>query len=104
MAMTRSISVIAAIAAFTLTIACHNNEQSASTSSSSSATSVTQATMTPEQLGELGAAIKKSPNDAQRLLADHGLTEETFEQQVRKVAEDPAASKRYADAYKKAGA
>ena len=101
--MTRAISAIAAIAALTLTIGCHNNEQSTS-SASSSTTSVTQASLTPEQLGELGAAIKKSPNDAQRLLSDHGLTEQAFEQQVRKVAEDPAASKRYADAYKKAGA
>lgn len=93
-----------AIAVLTLTIACHNNEHSTSTSSTSQTTSVTQASMTPEQLGELGAAIKKSPNDAQRLLSDHGLTQESFEQQVRKVAEDPAASRRYAGAYKKAGA
>ena len=101
--MTRTISAIAAIAALTLTIGCHNNEQSTSTSSTSQST-VAQSTMSPEQLGELGAAIKKSPNDAQKLLSDHGLTQESFEQQVRKVAEDPAASKKYAEAYKKAGA
>ena len=94
--MTRSIRTFAAIAALMVSIACHNKEQSAATSSSTSETTVAQSTMTPEQLGELGASIKKSPDNAQKLLADHGLTEESFEQAVRKVAEDPAASKRYA--------
>jgi hypothetical protein len=101
--MKRSISALAAIAAFATTIACHHNGQS-TPASSTAQIAVTQSTMTPEQLGELGAAIKKSPNDAERLLSDHGLTEESFKQQVRKVAEDPAASRRYATAYKKTGA
>ena len=78
----------------TATTAAPANEQVAST----------QQQLTPEQLGELGAAIKKNPNDAQRLLTEKGLNEETFEQAVRKVSEDPAASKQYADAYKRAGA
>ena len=56
----------------------------------------------PEQLGELGAQIKKQPNDADKLLADHGLTEETFAAAVRKVSENPADAKRYASAYKSA--
>ena len=77
----------------TATTAAPTNEQVASTPQ-----------LTPEQLGELGAAIKKNPNDAQRLLTEKGLNEETFEQAVRKVSEDPAASKQYADAYKRAGA
>ena len=87
----------------TLTVACNNRQETATTSTT--AQPVAQASaMSPEQLAQVGAAIKQSPDDAQRILADHGLTEESFEQAVRKVAEDPAASKRYADAYKKAGA
>ena len=69
-----------------------------------SAPAVTQASLTPEELGELGAKIKKQPGDASRLLQERGLTEESFEQQIRKVAEDPKASKRYAEAYRKASA
>jgi hypothetical protein len=63
---------------------------------------VSQSALTAELLGELGAAIKKNPNDASRILSEKGLTAVSFAQAVRKVAEDPAASKRYADAYKRA--
>jgi hypothetical protein len=62
------------------------------------------ANLTPEQLGELGAKIRKQPNDAQRLLTEAGLTEESFEQAIRKVSEDPQASKRYAAAFNRANA
>ena len=85
-----------------------NQQQAASTPSGSTPTAVSQnasnSNLTPEQLGELGAKIKSNPNDAQKILSEQGLSEQSFEQQVRKVAEDPAASKRYADAYKKAKA
>jgi UDP-N-acetylglucosamine:LPS N-acetylglucosamine transferase len=70
--------------------------------SDNNATVVSQSNLTPEQLGELGAKIKKNPNDAQKLLSEQGLTEQSFEQQIRRVAQDPEASKKYADAYKKA--
>jgi hypothetical protein len=60
--------------------------------------------LTPEQLGELGAQIGKTPDRANDLLTQHGLTKETFEAQIRKVTENPDASKRYADAYRKASA
>ena len=74
------------------------------TSTVSTEPAATTANLTPEQLGELGAKIKKQPNDAQRLLSEQGLTEESFEQAIRKVSEDPQASKRYAAAYNKASA
>lgn len=64
----------------------------------------TAANLTPEQLGEVGAKIQKQPTDAQRILSESGLTEESFEQAIRKVSEDPHASKRYAAAYQKASA
>lgn len=63
---------------------------------------LTQSSLTPEQLGEIGAKIKKQPSDAQKILSDNGLTEESFEDAIRKVSEDPQASKRYAEAYKRA--
>jgi hypothetical protein len=97
-----------AIAALTLMLAfgCKNQSNNASStpSDSNSNTVSTQQTtnLSPEELGELGAKIKKNPADAQKLLSDKGLTEQQFEQAVRKVAESPEASKRYTEAYKKA--
>jgi len=63
----------------------------------------TQPSLTPEQLGEIGAQIHRHPADAQKILAGRGITPEAFEKAVRGVAEDPAAARRYRDAYKKSG-
>ena len=102
--MARSISSILAVLAVALTLAC-NNQPAATSAANDQQTAVSQNNnLTAEQLGELGAQIKKSPDQADKLLADRGLTQESFEQAVRKVAEDPQQSKRYAAAYKKAGA
>jgi hypothetical protein len=65
-------------------------------------TAVAQKALGPEELGDLGARIQKNPGEAEKLLAQHGLTEESFQQAVRKVAENPEESKRYAAAYKRA--
>lgn len=62
------------------------------------------ATLTPEELGELGAKIRKTPERSNELLQERGLTEKTFEAEIRKVTEDPEASKKYAAAYKRASA
>lgn len=91
-----------AILALVLIAGCKNKASTESTSATGNNTMVAQSNLTPEQLGELGAKIKKNPGEAQKLLSDQGLTEESFKQAVRKVAEDPAASKRYTEAYKKA--
>ena len=80
--------------------ACNQQEKSTTTVQ----TTEVRQDLSPEQLGELGAKIRKQPNDAQRLLAEHGLTEESFEQAIRKVSEDPEAAKRYAEAYRRASA
>jgi hypothetical protein len=81
-------------------------QEKASVSSEPKAAATTEAkqTLTPEQLGELGAQIEKTPDQAASLLNEQGLTEKTFEQQIRKITEDPEASKRYASAYEKAKA
>jgi hypothetical protein len=93
-----------ALAAVLITAACSKGTVTATHDTTDSSAPVAQASLTPEELGELGAAIKKNPSDAEKLLSAKGMTEAAFSQAVRKVAEDPAASQRYAAAYKKAGA
>ena len=58
----------------------------------------------PEDLGKIGAEIKRHPKDAQKILTDHGMDEASFEKAIRSVSSHPDESKRYRDAYKKAGA
>ena len=100
-------SMAFALCALLIAGACSNDkpatEASAPTTEKPAVTQQT-AELTPEQLGELGAQIRKNPADAKSLLAQRGLDEQKFEQAVRKVSEDPAAAKRYSDSYKKAGA
>lgn len=109
----RSTAIAWTLCALLLAGACANDEKPAAASASGSSTPAAaapatqpqqQASLTPEQLGELGAEIRKNPADAQRLLSERGLNEQQFEQAVRKVSEDPAAAKRYAESYNKAGA
>ncbi|HEX3577423.1 MAG TPA: hypothetical protein VHY33_02570 [Thermoanaerobaculia bacterium] len=93
-------------------IACGGNktDQTASTTSATTtspapaapAPTANASALTPEQLGQLGALINKQPANADKLLADQGLTQATFEAAIRKVSSDPAESKRYAAAYKSA--
>jgi hypothetical protein len=99
----RTMSIAVALSAL-LAVGCSDRDTTtvATTDERPAATTQQAANLTPEQLGELGAEIKKNPNDSQRLLSEKGLTEESFEQAIRKVSEDPQASKRYADAYKRA--
>ena len=80
---------------------CSDRNESVPTASSAEPAAA-QSSLSPEQLGELGAQIQKNPNDAQRLLSEKGLTEESFEAAIRKLSEDPAGSRRYAAAYKQA--
>jgi len=98
-----------AISAVLVAGGCSKANQTATTSTSaqplSGSTVVATSngpSMTPEQLGQLGALINKQPANADKLLADQGLTQESFESAIRKVSSDPAASKRYAAAYKSA--
>ena len=98
----RSTSLLAIVLACLL-LGCRNEATKSNTLLSSKNDNVASASnLTPEQLGELGAEIKKHPDDANRLLSDRGLDQASFERAVRKVAENPEQSKRYAAAYKKA--
>ncbi len=89
-----------------LAFACGGNDNhSASVAQTQSQTKIGNGgatSLTPEELGTLGAQIRKTPDRAEALLRERGLTEKTFEAEIRKVTEDPEASKRYAAAYKKA--
>jgi hypothetical protein len=104
--MKRSLLGIALCASL-IACGCSKTEQMAGTTSSTTAAPAANAaanapTLTPEQLGQLGALINKQPGNADKLLADQGLTQATFEAAIRKVSSDPAESKRYAAAYKSA--
>jgi len=91
------------VLAVALVSGCKQQQNAASTpATTNDQTSATASTnMSPEQLGELGAQIKKHPKDASKLLSDHGLTEASFEKAIRQVTQDPDASKRYTAAFKK---
>ena len=94
------------LCALLVTGACSKQatETSSDAGSPGAVASANNTELTAEQLGELGAEIRKNPDNAQRLLSEKGLSEESFAQAVRKVSEDPAASQRYAAAYKRASA
>jgi len=85
----------------TLLQGCGKDEKQ--TSAETTKAAVSASSTSPEDLGRIGAEIRKQPQDASKILASHGMTEETFEAAVRKVGESPEASKRYAAAFKDAG-
>jgi hypothetical protein len=103
-----SLAIFATLAA----TACKNDNAATTTASSSTSTTSSAQTaaaptgaassLTPEELGSLGAQIKKQPNDADRLLKEKGLDEQSFGAAVRKVSENPADAKRYTAAYRSA--
>jgi hypothetical protein len=103
--MRTSLLALAMVTAM-LAAGCRNNTSNPSTSSATpasgnAAVTASATTLTPEQLGELGASIHKHPSEGTKILSDHGMTGEQFERAIRQVSSDPAASKRYAAAYKR---
>lgn len=76
----------------------------ATPSASQPAATSASASTSPEDLGKIGADIKKHPKEANKILSEHGLTEASFEKAIRSVSSSPDESRRYRDAYKKAGA
>lgn len=101
----KTLAIALALSAMLFGGACSEKETATNTPAGTPAEQTAEATdaqLTPEQLGELGAEIEKNPNEAKQLITDKGLDEQQYEQAMRKLSEDPAASKRYAEAYKKA--
>lgn len=78
-------------------VGCSRKENSAVSPAS---TTTEAAATSPEDLGRLGAQIKKNPSDATRLLSERGFDEATFAEAIRKVTEDKDSSRRYAEAFK----
>ena len=100
-------TTVAVSLAMLLAFACGGNDKPAAqgeTAQPQQVAATNAATpLTPEELGELGAKIRKTPERANEILRDRGLDQKSFETEIRKVTEDPEASKRYAAAYKRAG-
>jgi hypothetical protein len=88
------------ILALTLTAGCRQTETT--TIATGEETPAVAAEMTPEQLGELGAQIEREPERIDELLSERGLTRQSFEDQIRRITEEPEASRRYAQAYENA--
>jgi len=87
-----------------LTLPACRNEHQATSSNTNAPVAATASTLTPEQLGDLGAQIARDPAHANDLLAQNHLTRAQFEKAIREVTESADASKRYTAAYKKASA
>jgi len=92
--------ILIVVAVVLLTAACNKSQNQNAVSNAP--TVAQQTNLSPEELGTLGAEIKKHPKDADKILAEKGLSEQQFVKAVRKVAESPEESKRYAEAFKKA--
>lgn len=98
----RKATIILSMLMVVTVASCSREQQSAGNGTASVPSSaVASVNLTPEQLGELGAQIKKEPAKADELLAQRGLNQQTFEEAIRRVTEDPEASKRYAAAFRK---
>lgn len=99
----KSAATFALVLTLALSAACKNDE-TRTTANEPAVAPAAGANLTPEQLGELGARMRKDPARAQEILTRHGLDQESFEKAIRDVTENPDASKRYAEAYRKASA
>jgi hypothetical protein len=100
--MKQATITITIILATVLFVGCQQDKAVSEVHSSEAAEApATAASLTPEQLGEIGAEIQKQPDQAKQTLEKHGLNEKSFEEAVRKITENPEESKRYAESYKK---
>lgn len=98
-------TTFALVLTLALAAACSNEQKTKEISSEATPqTAAKAADLTPEQLGELGAQIRKEPSRADEILSQKGLDQASFEKAIRDVTEDPERSKRYAEAYRKASA
>lgn len=99
--MRRAISILSVVV---MLAACQQERSKSAATPAPVAPAAANGTLTPEQLGTLGAQIRKDPGRTDELLKQNGLTRESFEKQIRDVTESAAESQRYAEAYRKASA
>jgi hypothetical protein len=95
-------STLIALALVALVAGCKQQQQSAQGPTSQQVQPASAANLSPEDLGTLGAQIRKNPSRAHELLSGRGLDDQSFEKAIRKVSQDPVASRRYAAAFKQA--
>jgi hypothetical protein len=98
----KTTATLTLLLALTLAGACSDRSEVAGTGNEPAVQAATN--LSPEQLGTIGAQIRKEPGRAQEILTRHGLNEVSFEKAIRAVTESPDASRRYADAYRQASA
>ena len=101
--MRRAATMIGVVLSVLLAGACREEPTASGADVSSTDVARSAVQLTPEELGQLGAAIKKEPARADELLAQKNLNRQSFEAAIREVTEDPDKSKRYAEAYRSAG-
>lgn len=94
-------STLIALALVALVAGC-KQQQSVQGPASQQVQPASATNLSPEDLGTLGAQIKKDPSRAHELLSARGLDDQSFEKAIRKVSQDPVASRRYAAAFKQA--
>lgn len=94
----------ASILGLVLMLAACGQQQNETAAPAAPAQVAAPASLTPEQLGALGARIRKEPDRGDELLAQHGLDRQSFEKAIRAVTENADASRRYAEAYRKGSA
>ncbi|HYR29859.1 MAG TPA: hypothetical protein VEU30_15420 [Thermoanaerobaculia bacterium] len=102
--MSRATMTGALVLTLALFAACSNEPAQTAANQPAPAANAAAPALTPEQLGELGAQLRKDPARADEILAQRGLSPQVFEKAIRDVTENPEASKRYAAAYRKASA
>ncbi len=55
--------------------------------------------LSPEKLGQLGVQLEAEPDRIEEILAEQGLTLDTYEAAIRRITENPGDARRYAEAY-----
>lgn len=97
----RTTFTVLALAAILAITACKAAPRDAQSSTGTAQAVESSVSLSPEELGALGAEIRKSPDKADEILSNRGMTRDSFEAAIRKVSENPEASKRYAAEYAK---
>ncbi|HEX2253156.1 MAG TPA: hypothetical protein VHQ65_07810 [Thermoanaerobaculia bacterium] len=87
------------LAAGLLATGCQNEPEVAE----SGISTADAADLSPEELGRLGARLSQEPGRAEAILAEEGVTWESFQAAVREVAASVETARRYSEAYRDAG-
>ena len=81
-----------------LLVACGSGE-APETPEADAAEATAKAPSTPAEFAEVAKAIADAPENKAAILAEHGLTEDSWAQAMFDIAADAEQAKAYADAY-----